>query len=220
MNIQLIAFLQCIGICATLADDTSPANRYLRKKNRKPHGVSANSCKGLDGTSSGIVPWAEGGPTSVSNFEELKTAIANATNPSPQAKIRLCPGTITFTSDVDLTDKYFSIYCEKGGGEDDDECVLDLNGRSFFNDVVMGSDFSLEFEEVNIINGNAVSYLYTIHGVRLLQPTCISWCYANHMICEYFICFTTFKSNICGYNRVPGKEARTLLNCTQGVPSF
>ena len=118
----------------------------------------ASSCRG---SSSDVIPWAVSeGPTAVSSFEELTAAIAEATNPSPPAKIRLCLGSITFDNNVDLSDKYFKMYCEEGGGgEDDDKCIFDMNGKSFVNNFADGSDFSLEFEGVKIENGIAVSLL-------------------------------------------------------------
>ena len=55
------------------------------------------------------------------------------------------------------------MYCEEGGGgEDDDKCIFDMNGKSFVNNFADGSDFSLEFEGVKIENGTVslLQYMY------------------------------------------------------------
>ena len=159
----LINLLPGILTCAAASDITSSsANQRLRKTaGREDVDLPANSCKGSSARD--VIPWAvDGGPTptAVSSFEELTAAIAEATTPNPPALIRLCPGSITFDNDVDLTDKHFKMYCEKGGGGgEDDECVFDMNGKSFVNNFIVGSDFSLEFEDVKIENGIAVSLL-------------------------------------------------------------
>ena len=170
----LITLLPGIVTCTA----ASEANRRLRKTAGKDD-VPTNSCKGS--SSGNVIPWAVGGgPTTVTSFEELTAAIAKATNPSPPAQIRLCPGSITFDNDVDLSDKYFKIYCEKGGGEDD-ECIFDMNGKSFVNNFIVGSDFSLEFEDVKIENGIAVSllqwYAYALVFYMLLAILTCELCY-------------------------------------------
>ena len=160
----LINLLPGILTCAAASDITSSsANQRLRKTAGRDDDLPANSCKGSSAATGKVLPWAvDGGPTptAVSSFEELTAAIAEATTPNPPALIRLCPGSITFDNDVDLTDKHFKMYCEKGGGGgEDDECVFDMNGKSFVNNFIVGSDFSLEFEDVKIENGIAVSLI-------------------------------------------------------------
>lgn len=161
----LITILLGIATCTTASGITSSTNQRLRK-------TSADPCRGL---SSDVIPWAVGeGPIVVSSFEELTAAIAEAINPSLPAKIRLCPGSITFDNNVDLSDKYFNMYCEKGGGEDDEECIFDMNGKSFVNNFTDGSDFSLEFEDVKIENGIAVSLLqYMNHPLPISSNMCM-----------------------------------------------
>ena len=176
MNMRLlITLLPGIVTCTTASDIMSSANQRLRKTADREDDVPANSCIPSAATGK-VLPWAvDGGPTptAVSSFEELTAAIAKATDPSPLALIRLCPGSITFDNDVDLSDKHFKMYCEKGGGEDD-ECIFDMNGKSFVNNFINGSDFSLEFEDVKIENGIAVSLLqYALVFYILAILTCV-----------------------------------------------
>ena len=168
----LVTLLPGIVTCTAASDIISSTNQRLRKIANRDD-VPASSCRG---SSSDVIPWAVSeGPTAVSSFEELTAAIAEATNPSPPAKIRLCPGSITFNNNVDLSDKYFKMYCEKGGGEDDEECIFDMNGKSFVNNFTIGSDFSLEFEDVKIENGIAVSLLQYafVFYILLAILTCV-----------------------------------------------
>lgn len=180
MNMRLlITLLPGIVTCTVASDIMSSANQRLRKTadSDREDDVPANSCKGSSAATGKVLPWAvDGGPTptAVSSFEELTAAIAKATDPSPLALIRLCPGSITFDNDVDLSDKHFKMYCEKGGGEDD-ECIFDMNGKSFVNNFINGSDFSLEFEDVKIENGIAVSLLQYafVFYILLAILTCV-----------------------------------------------
>ena len=67
--------------------------------------------------------------TGVGTFAELNETISNAVDPMNPVQIDMCPGTITFLDDIDVSGTYFELSCR-----DDitpSACILDLDGYSF-----------------------------------------------------------------------------------------
>lgn len=89
----------------------------------------------------------------VNTYQELVDAIDDATSSNDPEEIIVCPGTITFTDIIDFSDRYFELRCLEAAPAD--ACVFDLNQFSFVTSD--NSDFSADFENILIKNGNSVS---------------------------------------------------------------